>query len=84
MDKSKIETYINNNTSSSSQLSQDHIDDLRKHMKEMAEQAGKEFSEEQFQSIMNETSDNMGGTYLMSIDNAIIAIGFGQCIDEEL
>lgn len=53
-------------------------------MKEMAEQAGKEFSEEQFQSIMNETSDNMGGTYLMSIDNAIIAIGFGQCIDEEL
>lgn len=58
-------------------------------MKEMAEQAGKEFSEEQFQSIMNETSDNMGGTYLMSIDNAIIAIGFGQyvlegTIDEEL
>lgn len=55
----------------------------------MAEQAGKEFSEEQFQSIMNETSDNMGGTYLMSIDNAIIAIGFGQyvlegTIDEEL
>ncbi|MEM6524039.1 MAG: hypothetical protein AAF693_09610 [Bacteroidota bacterium] len=82
LDQSKIESYINNNTSSSSQLTQDHIDELRKHMKEMAEQAGKELSEEQFQSIINETSGNMGGTYLMSIDNAIIAIGFGQYVLE--
>lgn len=55
---------------------------VREHFKKMSEDAGKEFDEEQFQKIIAMASENMGGTYLLSQDNAIIAIGFGQFILE--
>ncbi|NQZ78770.1 MAG: hypothetical protein HRT61_22045 [Ekhidna sp.] len=63
-------------------ISSDQISTMREHFKQMSEQAGKEFKEEEFQQIMSMSSESMGGTYLFSQDNAVIAIGFGQFILE--
>ncbi|RPJ23749.1 MAG: hypothetical protein EHM25_15240 [Nitrosopumilales archaeon] len=55
----------------------------------MAEKEGKEFDEDIYNQILAETSGDMGGRHLLAIDNAIIAVGFGQLvlegrIDEDL
>lgn len=63
-------------------MSSDQISTMREHFKQMSEQAGKEFNEEEFQQIMSMSSESMGGTYLYSQDNAVIAIGFGQFVLE--
>lgn len=63
-------------------ISSDQISTMREHFIQMSKQAGKEFKEEEFQQIMSISSENMGGTYLYSQDNAIIAIGFGQFVLE--
>ncbi|MTI19668.1 hypothetical protein E1176_01400, partial [Fulvivirga sp. RKSG066] len=64
------------------EISSDQISTMREHFKQMSEQAGKEFKEEEFQQIMSMSSENMGGTYLYSQDNAVIAVGFGQFVLE--
>jgi uncharacterized protein YfeS len=66
----------------SSGISSDHISSMREHFKQMSKQAVKEYKQEEFQQIMAMSSENMGGTYLYSQDNAVIAIGFGQFILE--
>jgi uncharacterized protein YfeS len=53
---------------------------MREEFKKMAKQAGKEFKEEEFQEVLAMSQDSMGGTYLLSQDNAVIAVGFGQSI----
>ena len=63
-------------------ISSDQISTMREHFIQMSKQAGKEFKEEEFQQIMSISSENIGGTYLYSQDNAIIAIGFGQFVLE--
>lgn len=63
-------------------ISSDQISTMREHFKQMSEQAGKEFKEEEFQQIMSMSPESMGGTYLYSQDNAVIAIGFGQFVLE--
>jgi uncharacterized protein YfeS len=63
-------------------ISASHITDMRKQFKKMLAQAGKEFKEEEFQEIMAVSSESMGGTYLFSQDNAVIAVGFGQFVLE--
>jgi uncharacterized protein YfeS len=63
-------------------ISSSQISAMREQFKKMSEQAGKEFKEEEFQQIMSMSSESMGGTYLFSQDNAVIAVGFGQFILE--
>ena len=82
LDSTKIDDYINEGTEDSIQLSDQQIEDLKKHMTEMSNQQGQDFDEEQFKAIMGQTSNGMGGKYLMGSDNAIIAVGFGQYVIE--
>ena len=89
LDTIKISDYINGNNTVDNSAIQDQIPAMKEHFKEMAEREGKEFDEELFNQSIAATTGNMGGTYLLGIDNAIIAVGFGQfvlegTIDKEL
>jgi uncharacterized protein YfeS len=82
LDSSKIRDYISAKTQPGSPDLSDQMPAMMEHFKQMAKEAGKEFDENQFKEIMAAASDSMGGTYLLGIDNAIIAVGFGQFVLE--
>jgi uncharacterized protein YfeS len=82
LDTIKIEEYINENHKIGTSANQDQISVMKEHFKEMAEREGKEFDEALFNQSLNAASGDMGGTYLLGIDNAIIAVGFGQFVLE--
>lgn len=82
LDTIAINEYINADNSMSNSSLQDQIPAMKEHFKEMAEREGKEFDEELFNQSFTAVTGNMGGTYLLAIDNAIIAIGFGQFVLE--
>ncbi len=84
LDTIKIDEYINGNNTIGTSVNQDQISVMKKHFKEMAESEGKEFDEALFNQSLNAASGDMGGTYLLGIDNAIIAVGFGQFVLEGL
>jgi uncharacterized protein YfeS len=82
LDTMKINEYISGNNTIDNSAIQDQIPAMKKHFKEMAEREGKEFDEALFYQSINSASGDMGGTYLLGIDNAIIAVGFGQFVLE--
>ncbi len=89
LDTIKISEYIKGNNTIDNSSIQDQIPAMKEHFKEMAEREGKEFDEALFNQSINAATGDMGGTYLLGIDNAIIAVGFGQfvlegTIDKEL
>lgn len=89
LDTIKINEYIKGNNTIDNSVIQDQIPAMKEHFKEMAEREGKEFDEELFNQSINAATGDMGGTYLLGIDNAITAVGFGQfvlegTIDKEL
>jgi uncharacterized protein YfeS len=55
---------------------------MMEHFKLEAKKQGKEFDEKQFKELFRSTTGNMGGIYLRGLDNAIIAVGFGQFVLE--
>jgi len=84
LDTIKISEYINGNNTIDNSAIQDHIPAMKEHFKEMADREGKEFDEALFNQSFNAATGDMGGTYLLGIDNAIIAVGFGQFVLEGL
>jgi uncharacterized protein YfeS len=82
LDSSKIRDYISAKTQAGSPDLSDQMPAMMEHFKQMAKEAGQEFDENQFKEIMAAASGSMGGTYLLGIDNAIIAVGFGQFVLE--
>lgn len=82
LDTITINEYINTDNSVDNSAIQDQIPAMKAHFKEMAEKEGKEFDEALFNQSFNAVTSDMGGTYLLAIDNAIIAVGFGQFIIE--
>ena len=79
LDEAEIAKYLE---TKGGEIAASEISAMREHFKKMSEQAGKEFEEREFQQIIAMTSGSMGGTYLFSQDNAVIAVGFGQFILE--
>ncbi|MBK7880597.1 MAG: hypothetical protein IPJ83_08595 [Saprospiraceae bacterium] len=55
---------------------------MLEHFKKIGESSGKQIDEAQLREIMAAASSNMGGSLLLGIDNAIIAVGFGQFVIE--
>lgn len=79
LDETEIAKYLEIKGSG---ISSENVFTMREHFKLMSEQSGKDFKEEDFQKILSMSSESMGGTYLYSQDNAVIAIGFGQFVLE--
>lgn len=82
MDTSKISEYVNAETLAGSSEIDDQLPAMMEHFKQIAKAEGKEFDEKQFNEMMGRISKSMGGTYLLGIDNAIIAVGYGQFVLE--
>ena len=82
LDTSKIHTYISSKTSVDNPEINEQMKTVMEHFKQKAKEEGKEFDEKQFKEMMSATSSNMGGTYLLGQDNAIISVGFGQFVLE--
>lgn len=82
LDTMKISEYVNGNNTIDNSAIQDQIPTMKEHFKKMAELDGKEFDEALFYKSINAATGTMGGTYLSGIDNAIIAVGFGQFVLE--
>lgn len=79
LDETEISKYIEIKGSGMSSSSEKF---LMEYFKKMSQEAGKPFNEEESQQILSTSSEDMGGTYLASQDNAVIAIGFGQFVLE--
>jgi uncharacterized protein YfeS len=89
LDTTKIRAYISSETLVDNAEIKEQMTTMMEHFKEKAKEEGKEFNEKQFKEMMAATSNNMGGTYLLGQDNAVISVGFGQFvlegkIDEEI
>ena len=82
LDTIKIKEYIASNNQLDPSLIQDQIPAMKENFKEMAEREGREFDENLFNQILSMSTGNMGSSYILGIDNAIIAVGFGQFILE--
>lgn len=82
MDTTIISNYIKVNNTIDNSAIQNQIPAMKEHFKEMAEREGKEFNETLFYQTINAATGDMGKTYLLGIDNAVIAVGFGQFILE--
>ena len=80
LDETKISEYISAKNEVDTSAINDQMPALMEQIKKMAKDAGKEFDENQLKEILSTVDKNMGGTYLLGIDNAIIAIGFGQFV----
>jgi uncharacterized protein YfeS len=81
-DTATIQTYIKSNESADSTTLQAVIPALKVYFQQQADREGKEFDETAFRASISTDIGNMGGTYLMEMDEAIIAVGFGQWILE--
>jgi uncharacterized protein YfeS len=82
LDTAKIHSYISARTSVENPEIKEQMKTMMEHFKQKAKEEGKEFDEKQFKEMMSSTSNNMGGTYLLGQDNAIISVGFGQFVLE--
>ncbi len=80
LDTSKIKEYITAKSNTSSDVFNNTV--LMEQFRQIAKNSGSEFSEEQFKELIATMSGSMGGTFLTGIDNAIIAVGFGQFVLE--
>jgi uncharacterized protein YfeS len=82
LDTTKINNYIKGNNKIDNSSIQAQIPAMKEHFKVMAEKEGKEFDEAQFNQMFKAATGDIGSTYLLGIDNAIIAVGFGQFVME--
>ncbi|AHM59293.1 hypothetical protein D770_05130 [Flammeovirgaceae bacterium 311] len=82
LDTNKINAYLINNNKSDASLIAGLIPEIRKHYEEMGKREGKEFDEASFQKSIELSNQGMGQRHLLGIDNAIIAVGFGQFVIE--
>lgn len=82
MDTAKIKVYISAKSGIDSSTSNFQMPVMTEEFKKMSKDMGMDFDENKLKEIMAESSSNMGSTFLLSIDNAIIAIGFGQFVLE--
>ena len=83
MGTTKISQYISAKTQRDNSEIEKHIPAMLEHFKSMGDSSGKQFDEAQLREIiMASTSSSMGGTFLLGLDNAIIAVGFGQFVLE--
>ena len=78
LDTSKIKAYLTNNDSGDVSSFAEYIPEMKKQFEEVAKREGKEFDEAQFEQFLELSNKGMGHRYLLGMDNAIIAIGFGQ------
>ncbi|MCE3279284.1 MAG: hypothetical protein K0S44_1475 [Bacteroidetes bacterium] len=80
MDTVKIKEYIS--AKSRTDSSNFQMPEMTEEFKIMAKNMGMDFDENKLKEMMALTSNDMGGTFLLGIDNAVIAIGFGQFVLE--
>ncbi len=82
MDTTKISQYISAKTQTDNSEIEKNIPAMLEHFKSIGDSSGKQIDEAQLREIMATTSSSMGGTFLLGLDNAIIAVGFGQFVLE--
>jgi uncharacterized protein YfeS len=82
MDTIKIKQYALANTRTDDSDLEKYIPAMLEHFKSRTDSSNKQLDETQLREIMAMTSRNMGVTYLSGINNAIIAVGFGQLVIE--
>ncbi|HUM51650.1 MAG TPA: hypothetical protein PK431_07520 [Chitinophagales bacterium] len=82
MDTTKISQYISAKTQIDNSEIEKNIPTMLEHFKSMGDSSGKQIDEAQLREIMASTSSSMGGSFLLGLDNAIIAVGFGQFVLE--
>lgn len=78
----KIEEYISAKTQVDTSGINAQMSELLEQFKQMSNEAGQEFSEEQLKQLIAQTTSSMGGMFLYGINNSIIAVGFGQFVLE--
>lgn len=82
MDTTKISQYISAKTQTDNSEIEKIIPGMLEHFKSMGDSSGKQIDEAQLREIMGATSSSMGGSFLLGLDNAIVAVGFGQFVLE--
>ena len=82
MDTTKISQYISAKTQTDNSEIEKNIPFMLEHFKSMGDNSGKQIDEAELREIMAATSSSMGSSFLLGLDNAIIAVGFGQFVLE--
>jgi uncharacterized protein YfeS len=82
MDTLKIQEYISTGTPLDEATIQQYIQIMKEGNKKSPDPRTKELDDKQLRDIIISTLSQMGGTYLVSQDNAIIGIGFAQFVLE--
>lgn len=78
-DEGKVKKY---RETESRGYSSEEIGWFREHFERLAMLSGKDFKEDELNESLNMASSGMGKKYLSGIDNAVIAVGFGQFLFE--
>ena len=82
MDTTKINQYISAKTQTDNTELENSIPNIMELFKGMGDSSGRKIDEAQLREIMAASANSMGGTFLLGLDNAIIAVGFGQFVLE--
>jgi uncharacterized protein YfeS len=82
MDTKKIEQYISTKTKMEDTVLEKMMPVLLEQNKSMSASSGTQIDEAKLKELFIAISSNMGASYLLGIDNAIIAVGFGQFVLE--
>ncbi len=82
LDTTKINEYLS--TQRQSQISEEDVDmeAMLEIFNSVRDSSSKQIDEAQMRELMSAATSDMGRTYLLGIDNAIIAVGFGQFVLE--
>jgi uncharacterized protein YfeS len=82
MDTLKIKDYISSGTPLDEATIQQYMQIMKEGNKKSPDSRTKELDDKQLRDIIISTSSQMGSTYLLDQDNAIIGIGFAQFVLE--
>ncbi|RZK01836.1 MAG: hypothetical protein EOO46_19095 [Flavobacterium sp.] len=82
MDTTKIKEYITSKPSLDENAIQQQMQTLREALKNSPDTTRNILNDEQLRDLINSTSKDMGGSFLLGQDNAIIGTGFAQFVLE--
>ena len=82
MDTTKIKEYISSKANPDEAAIQQQMQMLKEAFKNSQDTSMNKLDEKQLRDLFNSTSKEMGGSYLLGQDNAIIGTGFAQLVLE--
>jgi uncharacterized protein YfeS len=82
MDTAKIKAYITSQANPDEHAVEQQMQMMREALQNSPDTMMKDLDDKQLREIMNATSKELGGSFLIGQDNAIIGIGFAQFVLE--